>query len=71
MHYLYKTLQHLKSYGPLLLGAFTYSRKAPVTFAIPARLSGYISNIPTGMIVVKFGIEDLHENVVKIQIWLK
>jgi hypothetical protein len=43
-----------------LLGAFTYSRKAPVTFAISARLSSYINEIPSGLIAVKFGFGDLH-----------
>jgi hypothetical protein len=71
MHYLYKTLHHFKSHGSLLLGVFTYWRKEPVTFAMPVRVSGYISEILTGLIVVKFGIGDLHENVMKIQIWLK
>jgi len=71
MHYIHKTLHHLKSYGSLLLGAFTYSRKASVTFSLPARLTGYLNDIPSGMIVVKFGIEDLHWNVVKIPFRLK
>jgi hypothetical protein len=48
-----------------LIGAFGWSRKAPVSFYMFGRLSAYIVAAPTGRISVKFGIEDFYENLLR------
>jgi hypothetical protein len=44
-------------------GAFAQSRKAPITFVIPFRLSACMSAAPTGRISVQFDIVNFYENL--------